>query len=65
MPSSSEKDVEGVQKFASYPLIPRPHIELGQQLGRGAYGSVYKGTWNNGDQSIVVAVKKVFMLEKE
>ncbi|KAK0417250.1 hypothetical protein QR680_012904 [Steinernema hermaphroditum] len=65
MSSSAEKDVERVQKFASYPLIPRPHLDLGRQLGRGAFGSVFQGTWRNGDQSIVVAVKKVFMLEKE
>ncbi|TKR78103.1 hypothetical protein L596_018964 [Steinernema carpocapsae] len=64
MSSSSEKDVD-VQNFASYPLIPRPDIDIGKQLGRGAYGSVYKGTWKNGDHELVVALKKVFMLEKE
>uniref|UniRef100_F1KTA7 Mitogen-activated protein kinase kinase kinase MLT n=1 Tax=Ascaris suum TaxID=6253 RepID=F1KTA7_ASCSU len=50
---------------ANYPIIARDELELGEQLGAGAYGSVYRGIWKTKGREITVALKKVFMLEKE
>eukprot|EP00117_Sycon_ciliatum_P039013 scpid19038/ scgid0003/ Epidermal growth factor receptor; Drosophila relative of ERBB; Gurken receptor; Protein torpedo len=39
-------------------LIPRPCLEIGEQLGSGAYGVVYQGTWTeDGVQTSDVAIK--------
>ncbi|CAB3403579.1 unnamed protein product [Caenorhabditis bovis] len=49
-----------------FPEIRREDIDLGDQLGTGTFGAVFKGTWSrpNG-QIVIVALKKVFVLEKE
>lgn len=51
--------------ISNYPIIPREDLTLGAALGAGAYGSVYRGTWRTGGKEVQVAIKKVFMLEKE
>uniref|UniRef100_A0A914X470 Mitogen-activated protein kinase kinase kinase n=2 Tax=Plectus sambesii TaxID=2011161 RepID=A0A914X470_9BILA len=48
---------------SAYPIIIREDLDIGRQLGAGAYGSVYSALWKS--RKITVAVKKVFMLEKE
>ncbi|KAI1720005.1 protein tyrosine kinase domain-containing protein [Ditylenchus destructor] len=49
-----------------YPEIPRKELRVGEQLGAGSFGSVYKGVWTTSSgQTLIVALKKVFMLEKE
>lgn len=55
-----------IRVTTNYPLIPKTQLEVQEQLGVGTYGSVHKGIWktNNG-LKLVVALKKVFMLEKE
>src|SRR4051812_4773509 len=68
-------------KLANYPLIPRSELKILEQLGAGTYGSVFKGLWTPTSQAmnggtakeggsatpttITVALKKVFILEKE
>lgn len=57
-----------ISKLSSnYPLIPREELVVQEQLGAGTYGSVFKGLWRvkYANQPIVVALKKVFMLERE
>uniref|UniRef100_A0A0N5AQD9 Protein kinase domain-containing protein n=1 Tax=Syphacia muris TaxID=451379 RepID=A0A0N5AQD9_9BILA len=51
--------------MSNYPLISRDDLILGERLGTGAYGSVYRGIWKNCSKEVAVAIKKVFMLEKE
>lgn len=48
---------------SSYPIIIREDLDIGKQLGAGAYGSVYSAVWKS--RKMTVAAKKVFMLEKE
>uniref|UniRef100_A0AC34Q658 Mitogen-activated protein kinase kinase kinase n=1 Tax=Panagrolaimus sp. JU765 TaxID=591449 RepID=A0AC34Q658_9BILA len=62
MSSSSDS---GNDKLVSYPRIPRENLEVQEQLGCGSFGSVYRGIWKNVGKELVVAMKKVFMLEKE
>ena len=62
MSSSSEA---GNDKLFSYPRIPREDLEVQDQLGCGSFGSVYRGIWRSSEKELVVAMKKVFMLEKE
>lgn len=52
---------------ANYPLIPRNELVVQEQLGAGSYGFVFKGVWNvkKVSKPLVVALKKVFMLERE
>lgn len=66
MSSSSDggKD-DNLRQLSTYPVIPRAQLELKEQLGFGTYGSVHRGIWKNGDKEYTVALKKVFMLEKE
>lgn len=65
-------------KLSNYPLIPRPELRVLEQLGAGTFGSVFRGIWTPSQQfsgsdvgdakdskSLTVALKKVFMLEKE
>ena len=52
-------------KLTSYPRIPRNDLEVQDQLGCGSFGSVYRGIWRCDGKEQVVAMKKVFMLEKE
>uniref|UniRef100_A0A914VMS5 Mitogen-activated protein kinase kinase kinase n=1 Tax=Plectus sambesii TaxID=2011161 RepID=A0A914VMS5_9BILA len=47
----------------AYPVIQRTDLTIGHQLGCGSFGSVYRAVWKS--QNMTVAVKKVFMLEKE
>uniref|UniRef100_A0A7E4UX48 Mitogen-activated protein kinase kinase kinase 20 n=1 Tax=Panagrellus redivivus TaxID=6233 RepID=A0A7E4UX48_PANRE len=63
MSSSSESRDE--TKLISYPRIPREDLEVLDQLGCGSFGSVYKGIWRKDNKEQEVALKKVFMLEKE
>ncbi|KAF7638530.1 hypothetical protein Mgra_00001904 [Meloidogyne graminicola] len=50
----------------NYYLIPREQLIVKEQLGIGTYGAVFKGIWERPDgNNLVVAMKKVFMLEKE
>lgn len=50
----------------TYPVIPRNDLELGKQLGSGATGAVFEGLWKYAEGGPKrVAVKKVFILEKE
>ncbi|KAL6728477.1 hypothetical protein Aduo_010248 [Ancylostoma duodenale] len=60
------KDPPSPIEGAVYPEIKREDIELGHQLGVGTFGAVFCGTWHYapGEQR-VVALKKVFVLEKE
>ncbi|RCN31590.1 protein tyrosine kinase, partial [Ancylostoma caninum] len=60
------KDPPSPIEGAVYPEIRREDIELGHQLGVGTFGAVFCGTWHYapGEQR-VVALKKVFVLEKE
>jgi hypothetical protein len=59
--------------LANYPQIQREHLILQEHLDSGTYGSVFKGIWmrqtSAGTKSIKrplrVALKKVFLLEKE
>jgi len=62
MSSSSEA---GNDRLFSYPRIPREDLEVQDQLGCGSFGSVYRGIWRSSGKELVVAMKKVFMLEKE
>uniref|UniRef100_A0A914X812 Mitogen-activated protein kinase kinase kinase n=1 Tax=Plectus sambesii TaxID=2011161 RepID=A0A914X812_9BILA len=48
---------------SAYPIIDRDDLEIGEQLSVGSFGAVYRGKWK--PKNLVVAVKKVFMLEKE
>lgn len=65
-------------KLSNYPIIPRSELRVLEQLGAGTYGSVFRGIWTPAQQSngsdvgdtkdskwLTVALKKVFMLEKE
>jgi hypothetical protein len=47
----------------AYPVIQRLDLSIGQQLGCGSFGSVYYAIWKS--RNMTVALKKVFMLEKE
>ncbi|VDK40152.1 unnamed protein product [Gongylonema pulchrum] len=50
----------------TYPIIPRTDLEIGKQLGFGAHGTVFEGYLKHVEGgSRKVALKKVFMLEKE
>lgn len=51
----------------NYPLIPRNELIVQEQLDAGSYGSVFKGIWNvkKATKPLIVALKKVFMLERE
>jgi len=40
-------------------VIPSKELKFGAELGRGAYGIVYKGEWRRED----VAIKKLIMTE--
>lgn len=62
MSSSSDSSSD---KLLTYPRIPREDLEVQDQLGCGSFGSVYRGIWRNAGKELVVALKKVFMLEKE
>lgn len=77
---SSSSSSEQTQTVATYPIIPKSDLIVKEQLGVGTvcdrnkvmkvtspfkYGSVHKGIWKNGDKEVTVALKKVFMLEKE
>lgn len=48
---------------SAYPIISRSDLVIGQQLGCGSFGSVYRAVWKS--RNMTVALKKVFMLEKE
>ncbi|VDK48365.1 unnamed protein product [Anisakis simplex] len=63
--SSTVRIEEDGPPVANYPIIPRDELELCEQLGAGAYGSVYLGKWKTKGKVMTVALKKVFMLEKE
>jgi serine/threonine protein kinase len=41
------------------PQVSMKHLQIGEQIGEGGFGVVYKGSLNNGNQSIVVAVKEL------
>jgi sterile alpha motif and leucine zipper-containing kinase AZK len=62
--SSSGESREST-KLTSYPRIPRSDLEVQDQLGCGSFGSVYRGIWRCDGKEQIVALKKVFMLEKE
>ncbi|CAI4229175.1 unnamed protein product [Auanema sp. JU1783] len=50
----------------AFPEIKFDTIKLGQQIGRGSFGSVHVGTWFITEEiQKIVALKKVFVLEKE
>ncbi|KAL3113508.1 hypothetical protein niasHT_013618 [Heterodera trifolii] len=54
------------RQLSGYPVIPREQLEIGEQLGAGTYGSVFRGWWTKTDGNLLcVAMKKVFMLDKE
>ncbi|EYC44396.1 hypothetical protein Y032_0462g1890 [Ancylostoma ceylanicum] len=60
------KDPPSPIEGAVYPEIKREDIELGHQLGIGTFGAVFCGTWHYAPgEERVVALKKVFVLEKE
>ncbi len=49
----------------AYPVVDRSELLIGNQLGVGTYGSVYHAVWRSVDGIRAVALKKVFILEKE
>nr|CAD2139385.1 unnamed protein product [Meloidogyne enterolobii] len=65
--SSSPSTIDGLNTlFDNYSLIPREQLIVKEQLGIGTYGAVFKGLWERPDgRTLSVAMKKVFMLEKE
>jgi sterile alpha motif and leucine zipper-containing kinase AZK len=63
--SSAESRESSSTKLTSYPRIPRNDLVVQDQLGCGSFGSVYRGIWRCDGKEQVVALKKVFMLEKE
>uniref|UniRef100_A0A1I8B3D5 Non-specific protein-tyrosine kinase n=1 Tax=Meloidogyne hapla TaxID=6305 RepID=A0A1I8B3D5_MELHA len=65
--SSSPSTIDGpTTLFDNYSLIPREQLIVKEQLGIGTYGAVFKGLWERPDgRNLSVAMKKVFMLEKE
>ena len=63
--SGGGEEDESNLAISNYPIIPREELILGEQLGAGAYGSVYRGVWKVGNKEVTVALKKVFVLEKE
>jgi hypothetical protein len=63
--SSAESRESNSTKLTSYPRIPRNDLVVQDQLGCGSFGSVYRGIWRCDGKEQVVALKKVFMLEKE
>ncbi|PAV57043.1 hypothetical protein WR25_26111 [Diploscapter pachys] len=65
--SGSGSSKESQSSLSIYPEISRSDIQIGRQLGVGTFGSVYYGIWahsSDGSQK-EVALKKVFMLQKE
>ncbi|CAI5446200.1 unnamed protein product [Caenorhabditis angaria] len=68
MPSTTSEESSSSTSFdpTLFPDIHRDDIIVGEQLGVGSFGAVFKGTWNISDGNIrSVALKKVFVLEKE
>uniref|UniRef100_A0A914HJD9 Mitogen-activated protein kinase kinase kinase n=1 Tax=Globodera rostochiensis TaxID=31243 RepID=A0A914HJD9_GLORO len=64
--SSSPSSTECHHQLSGYPLILRDQLEVGEQLGAGTYGSVFRGRWAKaGGVGKIVAMKKVFLLDKE
>uniref|UniRef100_A0A8R1ETJ1 Protein kinase domain-containing protein n=1 Tax=Caenorhabditis japonica TaxID=281687 RepID=A0A8R1ETJ1_CAEJA len=49
-----------------FPDIQREHIQIGDHIGVGSFGAVFNGIWTRPDGTQrTIALKKVFVLEKE
>lgn len=42
--------------------VPFPGLELGMVLGRGAFGSVFQGTYNTEPVAVKVGLIRIFIL---
>ena len=65
-PSTGKTKLQQAKKKpikAQYLEIEYDDLELNERVGRGAYGSVYRGKWKSRDKE--VAIKKLLTLEKE
>ena len=53
----SPQSSDGVITSDAVPRISFSDLEFGDELGKGAFGSVYKGYWKS--KSMTVAIKRV------
>ncbi|ULU01092.1 hypothetical protein L3Y34_001460 [Caenorhabditis briggsae] len=68
LPTSEEStsSSSGYEQRALFPDIQRDDIQVGDHIGVGSFGAVFSGTWTLPDASQrIIALKKVFVLEKE
>ncbi|CAI2347784.1 unnamed protein product [Caenorhabditis sp. 36 PRJEB53466] len=68
LPSSEESTSSStnLDQKSVFPDIHRDHIELGDHIGVGTFGAVFSGHWTLPDGGKrTIALKKVFVLEKE
>ncbi|KAF1761637.1 hypothetical protein GCK72_009893 [Caenorhabditis remanei] len=68
LPTSDEStsSSSNYEQRVLFPDIQRDDIQVGDHIGVGSFGAVFSGTWTLPDASQrTIALKKVFVLEKE
>ena len=56
-PGATEDEIHGQMSQNKYQELPRSSVHLGEALGEGEFGNVYRGEWQSTMGCVEVAVK--------
>ena len=56
-PGATENEIYGQMSQNKYQELPRSSVHLGEALGKGEFGDVYRGEWQSPMGCVEVAVK--------